>query len=280
MFNKKLKDEALKEHQKAKQGYDKLLDIALKEAGALCDERERSILLIKDIEDLINSISNSPKEFEVKLNDINIHREKFKSTEAFAQEAQQATIKAGSGAAAGAAVGVLVKVFGEKGLMTVATTFGKASTGRAISSLSGAAAKKAALAWLGGGAKVAGGKGIAAGTKLIAQTGPVGLIVLGASLVAGCTITTYKNAKTANEASKATEEIKKLTEKLREKFIHTRNIIGETKSLRMKLRTLYNECKKLHGADYKDLSIDEQLQLGTLVNCTLSLAELLNKEVK
>ena len=39
--------------------------------------------------------------------------------------------------------------------MGVATTFGVASTGTAISALSGAAATNAALAWLGGGALAA-----------------------------------------------------------------------------------------------------------------------------
>ena len=38
-----------------------------------------------------------------------------------------------------------------------------ASTGTAISSLSGAAAKSAAWAWLGGGSVAAGGGGVAAG---------------------------------------------------------------------------------------------------------------------
>jgi len=62
-------------------------------------------------------------------------------------------------------------------LMFIATNFGEASTGVAISSLSGAAAKKAALAWLGGGALSAGGGGIAAGTALIAGIS-VGVVVV------------------------------------------------------------------------------------------------------
>lgn len=280
MLNKKLKDEALEEHRKATQGYDKLYEITLKEAGALCEERSKSMSLIKDIENLINSIANSPKEFEIKLKEIKCHREKFNSTEEFAKKAQQATIKSGSSAAMGATVGVLVKIFGEKGLMAVATTFGKASTGKAISSLSGAAAKKAALAWLGGGAKVAGGKGMTAGTSLIASTGPVGCILLVTSLVAGCSIISYKNHKVADKVSEEVKEIKKITEEMREKFIHIRNVLQETKSLKANTRVLYNKCREFFGADYENLSSDEQLQLGTLVNNTLSLAELLNKEVK
>lgn len=45
--------------------------------------------------------------------------------------------------------------------------FGAASTGTAISSLSGAAATNATLAWLGGGSLAAGGGGMAAGTAVL-----------------------------------------------------------------------------------------------------------------
>jgi len=50
--------------------------------------------------------------------------------------------------------------------MWVATTFGTASTGTAISALSGAAAESAALAWLGGGTLAAGGGGMTAGRSV------------------------------------------------------------------------------------------------------------------
>ncbi|MFQ8814142.1 MAG: hypothetical protein ACLR8X_13550 [Gallintestinimicrobium sp.] len=51
-------------------------------------------------------------------------------------------------------------------LMSIATTFGTASTGTAISALSGAAAQKAAMAWIGrtfAGFAVKEGAGMAAG---------------------------------------------------------------------------------------------------------------------
>ncbi|MCY3877029.1 MAG: hypothetical protein OXF88_22400 [Rhodobacteraceae bacterium] len=53
---------------------------------------------------------------------------------------------------------------------TLAASFGTASTGTAISTLSGAAATKATLAWLGGGAVAAGGLGIAGGGIVLAAT--------------------------------------------------------------------------------------------------------------
>lgn len=53
-------------------------------------------------------------------------------------------------------------------------TFGTAGTGTAISSLSGAAAANATLAWLGGGTLVAGGLGIAGGAIVVGAMGVVG----------------------------------------------------------------------------------------------------------
>lgn len=58
-----------------------------------------------------------------------------------------------------------------------------ASTGTAISALSGAAATNAALAWLGGGALAVGGGGMAAGEAFLALAGPVGWAIAGVSLV-------------------------------------------------------------------------------------------------
>lgn len=64
---------------------------------------------------------------------------------------------AGAGAAAAAPQAALVGV----------TSFASASTGTAISSLSGAAATNATMAWLGGGPIAAGGGGMAAGSAVL-----------------------------------------------------------------------------------------------------------------
>ncbi len=63
-------------------------------------------------------------------------------------------------------------------VVTIASTLGvAASTGTAISSLSGAAATNAALAWLGGGTLAAGGGGVAAGTAIISAVATGGAVV-------------------------------------------------------------------------------------------------------
>lgn len=69
-------------------------------------------------------------------------------------------------------------------ITTGVSALASASTGTAISSLSGAAATKATLAWLGGGSLAAGGGGVAAGTALLSTitwtaTGGLALVAAG-----------------------------------------------------------------------------------------------------
>lgn len=79
--------------------------------------------------------------------------------------------------AAGVAVGGLTSSAATAGLMAYAATFGTASTGTAISSLSGAAATNASLAWLGGGAISAEGGGVAGGVFVLSATGAIVFVV-------------------------------------------------------------------------------------------------------
>lgn len=72
-----------------------------------------------------------------------------------------------AGGAGGAAAGAAVGGAAAYGTFMAAVSFGTASTGAAISGLSGAAATNAALALLGGGTLAAGGAGVAGGTMLL-----------------------------------------------------------------------------------------------------------------
>lgn len=96
---------------------------------------------------------------------------------------KDATVAGVAGVGIGA--GVAVAALGPGVAMGIATTFGVASTGTAISALSGAAAMNAGLAWIGGGALAAGGGGMAAGEAFLALMGPIGLAIAGVGVIAG-----------------------------------------------------------------------------------------------
>jgi hypothetical protein len=86
-------------------------------------------------------------------------------------------------AVGGAAVAGAAAAGAYSGTMLGVMTFASASTGTAISSLSGAAATNAALAWLGGGSLAAGGGGVALGGMVL-----TGVAALPAFAVGGLAI--------------------------------------------------------------------------------------------
>lgn len=147
----------------------------MSDAGVMLhQERERSGDLLAFVETLVNSIANTPKDFQQTFEEIRIERENFTAAEQYAKEELAAARQSAMSSAGGIAAGAAVASMAPTAAMWIATTFGTASTGAAISTLSGAAASQAALAWLGGGALAAGGSGVAGGSALLALAGPVG----------------------------------------------------------------------------------------------------------
>jgi len=104
--------------------------------------------------------------------------------------------------AVGALKGAFSGAMAGSGAIAIGTLIGTASTGTAISSLSGAAYTNALLAWFGGGAVSAGGGGIALGTVVLG-----GIVVSPAICVLGLSV-----AKKSEEAyTKAKEFELKVT---------------------------------------------------------------------
>jgi hypothetical protein len=88
----------------------------------------------------------------------------------------------------------LVKIAAKQGTLALVGMFGSASTGTAISGLSGAAAHSAALAWLGGGSIASGGGGMALGAIMLNG------IAIGPSLLVGGFILAAKGDNAIKEA--------------------------------------------------------------------------------
>ena len=161
--------------------------------------------------------------------------------------------------------------------MWVATTFGTASTGTAISALSGAAATNAALAWLGGGALAAGGGGMAAGHALLALAGPVGWGIAGTSALASVLLVVRKRFKLQEDKKKHIEQIKNCTEALKEMKAQMEVLTIQTKSLTCNLGKQFSQCEMLEGMNFKAIPDEQAELLGALVNNTKSLSVLLSK---
>ena len=243
-------------------------------------QRERSIDLIKNVENLINSIANHPKEFDTTISEIVMIREKFTSTCEYAKKELEAAQKSAMSAGAGIAGAAAVAALAPSAAMWVATTFGTASTGTAISALSGAAAQSAALAWLGGGALTAGGGGVAAGNALLALAGPVGWGIAGATLLASVVLFTNKKIKLDKQKKEEIEAVLKNIKSVKEVDGKIKAILDKTTALRDAVNEQYGKCLNTFGKDFKSLQEEYQIQLGTLVNETKALTVLLSEGVQ
>lgn len=240
-------------------------------------ERTRSVDIVDSVTCLVNSIANRPKEFVSDFEEITKEKAVFKDACYFADEELKATRGSASAAGAGLAAGAAVFGVAPTAAMWIATTFGTASTGAAISTLSGAAATNAALAWLGGGTVAAGGSGMAGGTALLASMGPVGVGIIGASLLTSILVYAKKKNKLNQEKNEEIEAIKRNTESLKELDCELINLIDETIKLRDGLTEKFHDCMKLFGKDYAEFDVESKMKLGALVNNTKSLAALFGK---
>lgn len=283
MFNSNLKKEALKIHEKTLADYNASYGIMGKSCELLYEVRGKSVELIKLVQEVVNSIANTPKQFDTELGKIGKELTKFKETEKYAKEAYDASLKAGVNIVGGATAGIGVASMAPTALISIATTFGTASTGTAISALSGAAAQKAAMAWIGrtfAGFAVKEGAGMATGQAFLALAGPIGWGITAASTGISLISLTNKNkdvaknaVKEAKEIAKAREALDETTEKINSLKAKTDLLFGDMNREKAKIMSFMN-------LDYLSLREEDKLFLGTLVNHTLSLSQLLNETIE
>lgn len=283
MFNSKLRKTAIDNYNAAVDKYEKTASDLGENASLLFTEREKALATIKLVEERINKIANSPKEFSVTLKKIKVERENFDVKKEEIKKAEKAAKLAAGGSGTGAslsALGIAVATMGPTAAMGIATTFGVASTGTAISTLSGAAATNAALAWLGGGALAAGGGGMSAGSAFLALAGPVGWTIAGIAMagsVGSGLWASYKNKEAAEKLVKERKNIETIIRKFNSKNAEIKALIDTT---RTQNNGVTAAKKVLAGDDYSLFSTEEKNNAAILVNSTLTLAQLINEEIK
>ena len=282
MFNVELKKEALRIHEETLARYNNSYEKMKNECENLYNVRGQAIKVIKMNQNVINSIANTPKEFDTTLGKIGKELTKFNDSEEYAKKAYNASVQAGINIAGGAAAGLGVASMAPTALMSIATSFGTASTGTAISTLSGCVAQKAALAWIGRtfAGFAAEGAGMAAGQAFLALAGPIGWGITAVSTGASLISLSNKNKELADKAVNEAKEISIARESLDE-------VSEKVNSLRAKTGILYTDMDKQRAkilkflnADYLSLEDEDKYFLGTLVNNTLSLSVLLNETVQ
>jgi len=129
----------------------------------LIAHKKKALLILKKMEKLINNVTVKDRKHQIPFinTDLSNNTEFIKNAKNFnfSIKVGEQALNIGKGAFAGVSTAV--------GTWALVGAFGSASTGTAISSLAGAAATNATLAWLGGGSLASGGLGIAGGTVVL-----------------------------------------------------------------------------------------------------------------
>lgn len=282
MFNSNLKKEALKIHEKTLERYNLSYEKMTEACEALYSVRINSVDLIKYIQAVVNSIANTPKEYDTEFGKIGKELEAFHETKEYAERAYNESLKAGAGIAGGAFAGMGIASMAPTAMMSVATTFGTATTGTAISALSGAAAQKAAVAWIGrtfAGFAVKEGAGLAVGNAFLALAGPIGWGVTAASTGLSLVSLTKKNKEISDDAVREAKDIAKARESLDETTDKILALKAKTGILYNDMNSQKNKIMSYINRDYLTFEDSDKEYLGSIVNNTLSLSVLLNETI-
>ena len=281
MLNSTLKKDAVEKLKMALKKYEQSTTTLQNNAVKLHNTRTYGVNVIQKVEAYINTLANTPKEFEKSFEQVHVNLATFKTLSEITYDEKELIKLAGGGTATGVAAGVATAALAPTAAMAIATTFGTASTGAAISSLSGAAATNAALAWLGGGALAAGGSGMAGGSALLALAGPLGWGIGAASLAVGGIYASKKNKEAAIKADKERVEIVKATKIHDATSTEIMNLKSVTQTLSTKLEqsliSFVSETK--HVQSFTSFSQDERNLLRAIINNTESLSQLFMKEL-
>lgn len=254
--------------EKQRKAVDRFEDYNRKTTAAMdsLGKQELSILTSFDqFSDLIEKIQGRPQFKKFSKDGIDL-------PEYEAEELKKVSAGAGVllGGVSGAAVGT-AGGFAAAGATTSAVmALGTASTGAAISSLSGVAATNATLAALGGGSLAAGGGGMALGSAVL------GGATLGVGLLVGGIIFNVTGSKLSDKADtaysqacKTEDQVNKLTRYLRQLemaasgFQQTLSKVEE--QYRKRLKTLDFIITFSEKTDWKDFSRKEQKMTENLV---------------
>lgn len=172
------------------------------------------------------------------------------------------SLELGSATTSGAVSGALAGLGAWGGVQALAT----ASTGTAISTLSGAAATNATLAWLGGGAAAAGGLGMTAGAFVL------GGLIAGPALAVGGFMMASKAEKAVTEAREYEADAEEKIAKIGKVQVILQGLRTNVDEMSSNLRQLTNTFDKYKVSDNSDKSaFDRMLKVGKSIKALLDM---------
>ena len=255
-------------------------------ATKLYEERKKTVSCLQEFKATVLSIQNCPiaiiNSCDRALESASLIADAWELEDTGKGGDTQGIIKSSKAASvigvSGALAGSLTAALGPSSLMAIATTFGTASTGTAISALGGAAASHAALAWLGGGALAAGGAGIAGGSFILGLLGPIGIGIAGVTTLGSALLSRSKNNKNIESILSQVEEMRKANNQIRKANKSLKEVLDKTLSIRdsMDFRVLSKKSQDYFAENFPkehlfELATQAKL-LGKMTTEEISLA--------
>lgn len=279
MFNKKLKEEAIKTLQKAANEYNIQLEDTMCKMEELQEIRDSSVKIINDVNYYKSDLKNSPKEYDTTIAQATSRCDHFNEriNKMLKNESQGIGGTAGTDALEGGDDAAITPSMA----IAVAMALGTSSTSKAVNSLSGAVAINTSLTSLASlsGVTLAGGTGIASGPLLLTAANPVFLAIGALAFLGGGLWASRKNKKIAKAAEESTKAIKKETERIKEIGVTVDIRKAETHDLNVKITGLYNAFQERKMFNYNLFNEEDKDLLRVLINSTETLSKKIEETV-
>lgn len=281
MFHMLEKEHAEEVDKKADEQYRKRCNEVLAHSKVLYKTRQEAMEQLKACDAYMQALTNCPAEFGRTGKTI---QKGYQDFEKELEKIQKKAEKNGKGSVdkaltMGTAAGAGAGLFGADLMLAAATTFGTTAAGVSISSLSGAAATNAILAWLGGGTLAAGGAGVVGGEILLSLVGPVGI---GCAIVCLVAKGVKVNIDNKNQALNAEKDAKRRMEALNRLNCIDQNVDSLLRKTKAQSKTVSGNIavvKRIHKSDYSKFSDREAEQLRLMLNNAQTLASLVTEKV-
>lgn len=183
-----------------------------------------------------------------------------------------------AGVNAGAGMAVVVSEVLPRATVELVRKYCSASTGTAINTLYGAAAKSATLARIGGGAITAGGGGMAKGAAILWLANPIGLAV--GIVVGGILKELVDNKSKTDEADELFEKVAAAVKPLEETIDHIIYLIDKTKDNISGADSVLSELQANAPSDYLEYSDSQKKMLEDYNKHIKTLALLMKRRIK
>lgn len=182
--------------------------------------------------------------------------------------------------------GTAIAKLGPSTSMAIATVMGTESTGITINTSSDAAATNAAFAWLGSGAVIGGGTGLAVGSVVLGLLAPIGFLVpivgltIGLGSLSGIVAARRIKKERKEEVESMIDDIKQDNNNLQALLSRLSELIARSDNNEQKrLKNSVSWITKIQPQDYQKWDSAQKDELEDLINVVSNTVQLINERI-